>query len=346
MEKLAVGIDIGGTNTKLGLVDIEGNIHAETAFPTSDYPDFDEFVEALHDNIQNMLSKVSPQIELVGIGIGAPMSNNATGTIENAANFAWKGKLPIVSAVKRYYPSFPVLVTNDANAAAIGEMTYGGAKGMTDFIEVTLGTGVGGGLVANGRLIYGYDGFAAELGHIMVKEHGRECACGHRGCLEAYASANGIKRTIFELMADSISPSKFRDITFNDLSCEMVTTAALEGDKLAIEAYEHTGMALGKALAYTVTMTSPEAIFLFGGLAKAGKYILEPTKKYMDEALLPIFRGKVKVMLSELQIKSAAILGASALVWAESKAQTHENGYCTKSIGSTPRTREKQNTSA
>lgn len=317
MIKLAAGIDIGGTNTKLGLIDIEGNIYGEMKFPTTDYPNFDDFVYTLHNNIQNIIASIPRETELVGIGIGAPSASNFTGKIINAANLAWKGEVPVVETVKKYYPDMPVIITNDANAAAVGEMVYGGAKGMTDFIVVTLGTGVGSGFVANRRLIYGHDGFAGELGHITVQKNGRECACGHKGCLETYASANGIKRTVFRLMADSIAPCEFRDMTFNELSAKKITEAALNGNELAIAAYEYTGKALGKALAGAVAVASPEAIFLFGGLTKAGKYLLEPTQRYMEESLFPIFRGKVKLILSELHTKNAAILGASALIWAE-----------------------------
>lgn len=317
MLKLAAGIDIGGTNTKLGLIDIEGNIYGEMKFPTADYPVFEDFVYTLHNGIQNILSAIPHETELVGIGIGAPFASYFTGKISNAANLAWKGEVAVVDTVRKYYPDIPVIVTNDANAAAVGEMIYGGAKGMTDFIVVTLGTGVGSGFVANGKLIYGHDGFAGELGHITVKKGGRECGCGHRGCLEAYASASGIKRSVFKLMADCITPNPFRDMTFNELTCEMVTQAALKGDELAIAAYEYTGKVLGKALADAVAIASPQAVFLFGGLTQAGKYLLEPTQKYMEESLFPVFRGKVKLVLSELHTRNAAILGASALIWAE-----------------------------
>ena len=315
MKKLAAGIDIGGTNTKLGLVDIEGNIYGEKVLSTRDYQEFDKFVATLHREIEQIRASLDFDAEFVGIGIGAPNASNFAGTIEDAANLVWKGVVPVVSTFKKYYQDIPVLITNDANAAAIGEMIYGGARDMNDFIVITLGTGVGSGFVANGKLIYGHDGFAGELGHITIHEGGRECGCGRKGCLETYASATGIKRTIFKLMADSMGPSEFRNVTYNDLTAKMITEAALNGDNLAIAAYEHTGMALGKALANAVAVTSPEAIFLLGGLAKAGKYIFEPTRKYMEEALFPIYKGHVKLLPSELQSKNAAILGAAALVW-------------------------------
>lgn len=315
MKKLAVGIDLGGTNTAFGLVDHEGNIHVESVIPTRDFPDFEEFTKELHIGIETLRKKLDGPVELVGIGIGAPNANHYNGTIENPANLVWKGIIPAVNMMKQYYPNIPVTITNDANAAAVGEMVYGGAKGMKDFIVVTLGTGLGSGFVANGEIIYGHDSFAGELGHVIVNRSGRMCGCGRKGCLETYVSATGIKRTVFKLLADHIEKSSFRDITYNQLTAEMITKAALDGDPIAIEAYEYTGMMLGQALADAVTITSPEAIFLFGGLAKAGKYIFEPTKKYMEMHMLSNFRGKVKLLPSGIDDRNAAILGASALVW-------------------------------
>ena len=315
MKKVAVGVDIGGTNSVYGLVDEQGEIICEGVFPTRNYPDFDQYIEELYIGIQSLLKQAGDEVELVGIGIGAPTGNYYTGTIEFAPNLVWKGVLNIVEKIKRYFPTVPVIITNDANAAAVGEMVYGGAKGMKDFLVVTLGTGLGSGFVANGKLIYGHDGFAGELGHVVVNKTGRICGCGRKGCLETYASATGIKRTVFKLLADHIEDSEFRRITYDDLTAEMITKAALNGDPIAIEAYEYTGKLLGEALADAVALTSPEAIFLFGGLAKAGKYIFEPTKKYMEQNLLAIFRNKVKLLPSGIDGKNAAVLGASALVW-------------------------------
>lgn len=315
MKKVAVGVDIGGTNSVYGLVDEQGEIICEGVFSTRNYPDFDQYIEELYIGIQSLLKRAGDEVELVGIGIGAPNGNYYTGTIEFAPNLVWKGVLNIVEKIKRYFPTVPVIITNDANAAAVGEMVYGGAKGMKDFLVVTLGTGLGSGFVANGKLIYGHDGFAGELGHVVVNKTGRICGCGRKGCLETYASATGIKRTVFKLLADHIEDSEFRRITYNDLTAEMITKAALNGDPIAIEAYEYTGKLLGEALADAVALTSPEAIFLFGGLAKAGKYIFEPTKKYMEQNLLAIFRNKVKLLPSGIDGKNAAVLGASALVW-------------------------------
>lgn len=315
MKKVAVGVDIGGTNSVYGLVDEKGNIICEGLFPTKNFPDIDLYMEELYIGIQQLLKNCGEGFEIIGVGIGAPNGNFYKGTIEFAPNLAWKGVVNVVEKMKRYFPTIPVIITNDANAAAVGEMVYGGAKGMRDFLVVTLGTGLGSGFVANGELIYGHDGFAGELGHVIVNHTGRVCGCGRKGCLETYVSATGIKRTVFKLLADQTGDSEFRRIPYNDLTAEMITKAALNGDPLAIEAYEYTGMILGRALADAVAITSPEAIFLFGGLAKAGKYIFEPTKKYMEMHLLNIFRNKVKLLPSGIDGKNAAVLGASALVW-------------------------------
>lgn len=315
MKQLVVGIDIGGTNSVYGLVDREGNMYGEGVLPTKKYPDFDQYLEELYIGIQDLLKQLDIEYDLVGIGIGAPNANYYNGTIENAANLVWKGIVPFVEKMKRYYATIPVLITNDANAAAIGEGVYGSAKGMKNYIVVTLGTGLGSGFVANGELIYGNDSFAGELGHVIVNRSGRQCGCGRSGCLETYVSATGIKRTAFKLLADHLEDSEFRNITYNDLTAEMITKAALNGDPLAIEAYEYTGTMLGQALADAVTITSPEAIILFGGLAKAGKYIFEPTKRAMENNMLSNFRDKVKLLPSGIDGKNAAVLGASALVW-------------------------------
>ena len=264
-------------------------MYGEGVVPTKKFPDFDQYLEELYIGIQGLVKNLDGEFEIIGIGIGAPNANYYNGTIEHAANLIWQGVIPFVEKMKRYYPTIPVLITNDANAAAIGEMVYGAAKGMKDFIVVTLGTGLGSGFVANGQLIYGHDSFAGELGHVIVNKtaSARVCGCGR----------------------------------FNELTAEMITKAALNGDRLAIEAYEYTGMILGQALADAVTITSPEAIFLFGGLAKAGKYIFEPTKKYMEMHMLSNFRNKVKLLPSGIDGKNAAVLGASALIWQQLENQ-------------------------
>lgn len=314
---LSVGVDVGGTNTVFGLVDRQGRIVAEGSIPTCDYPEIDKFVAALHDGITALVKSMDCDCTLVGVGIGAPNANYYRGTIENAANLCWRGVVPLAEKVRGVFPGLPVVMTNDAKAAAVGEMTYGGAKGMKDFIVITLGTGLGSGFVANGDIIYGEDSYAGELGHTIVRHGGRICGCGREGCLETYASATGIKRTIFKLLADRTDPSTFRAISYNDLTAKMITDAALEGDPIAIAAFEHTGEALGLALANAVAITRPEAIFLFGGLAKAGKYLFEPTKRYMEQNMLAQYCDKVKLLPSGLGELNAAVLGASALIWDE-----------------------------
>ncbi len=330
MKKLAVGIDIGGTNTVVGLVERSGATVAQLEFKTGQYPLFDNYVERLANEIDNLRLSSAEPYELAGIGIGAPNANHFTGNLEDPANLRFYSGaddarrqsnhmliMPIGERLKRYFPTVPVIITNDANAAAVGEMVYGGAKGMKDFIVVTLGTGLGSGFVVNGRLVYGHDSFAGELGHVVVQQSGRICGCGRKGCLETYVSATGIKRTVFKLLADNPCNSTFRKISYDELDAKMITDAALKGDPLAAEAFEYTGRLLGQALANAVTFTSPEAIFLFGGLAKAGKYIFEPTQRAMEQSILQTFRNKVKLLPSGIDGENAAVLGASALVWAE-----------------------------
>lgn len=319
MKEIAIGIDIGGTNTAFGVVDRDGNCLVESSLSTGAYEDVNDFVRALHQHIQELMKRLNGQTAVVrGIGIGAPNGNYYNGTIEFAPNLRWRGIVRMVDLVRQYY-NVPVVLTNDANAAAMGEMIYGGAKGMRDFIVITLGTGLGSGIVANGEMVYGHDGFAGEIGHTIVDPNGRQCGCGRRGCLETYASASGIKRTVFELLSETITPSQLRSVNFNDLTAAMITDAAQHSDTLALEAFERTGKILGLKLADAVAHTSPEAIFLFGGLAHAGEFIFEPTKRYMEGNMLNIFKNKVKLLPSGLR-DNAAILGASALVWKEMKA--------------------------
>jgi glucokinase len=321
MKEVVLGIDIGGTFTKFGIVDRLGNCLEENFTNTNTYFEFDAYLENLHSEIGEMMvhlqEDAQQEIELKGIGIGAPNGNYYRGTIEHAPNLNWKGEIQVTERFKKYFSNVPVVLTNDANAAALGEMIYGGAKDMKDFIVITLGTGLGSGIVVNGQLVYGYDGFAGELGHVNVKLRGRQCGCGGRGCLETYASATGLKRTVFRLMADTITDSELRNFNYNELTAKMISEAARKGDAIAQEAFEFTGRILGSKLADAVAHTSPEAIFLLGGLAQAKELIIEPTRKSMEESLLPIFRDKVKVQLSALQDTNAAVLGASALAWKE-----------------------------
>ena len=310
-----IGIDLGGTNIAGGVATLDGRLVHTQSVKTGMPCTPDEIADRIAALCRSLAQAAQTPLEqMAWIGVGAPGSvDKDTGVVEYANNLEFYN-VPL-GAMLRTRLGLPVYVDNDANAAAVGEMVYGGARGMKDFLVVTLGTGLGSGFVANGQLIYGHDGFAGELGHVTVSHTGRVCGCGRKGCLETYVSATGIKRTIFKLMADSIEDSEFRHVTFTDLTAEMITKAALNGDPLAIEAYEYTGMLLGRALADAVSITSPEAIFLFGGLAKAGKYIFEPTKKYMEMNMMPIFRNKVKLLPSGIDGKNAAVLGASALAW-------------------------------
>ncbi|MDO4757929.1 MAG: ROK family protein [Rikenellaceae bacterium] len=333
MKKLAIGIDIGGINTAFGMVDEQGELYAESVISTRKYPlleDYTAYVADLCNALHTMAESLSFEYELVGIGIGAPNANIHSGLIEKPANL-WKFRpdeenrdenrrlFPLATDISKSFNGVKVLITNDANAATIGEMVYGNAKGMKDFVMITLGTGLGSGFVANGEMIYGHDGFAGEFGHVIVERGGRECGCGRKGCLEAYVSATGIKRTAFALMATMNHKSKLRDVPFADFDSAMISAAADEGDPIAKECFRYTGEMLGRALADVVTVTSPEAIFLFGGLAKAGKHIFEPTQHYMEENMMYAFKNKVKLLPSGIQGKNAAILGASALIWQQQK---------------------------
>ncbi|MFN8211690.1 MAG: ROK family protein [Bacteroidales bacterium] len=315
-KKVVAGVDIGGTNTVLGFVDREGNILVEDRIKTNHYPDFSDFVSALFSKISEVYSKVENEAELIGIGIGAPMGNINKGTIEYPADLPWKGIMNLSGELAKF-TALPVVVTNDANAAAVGEMIYGGARGMKNFVVITLGTGLGSGFVVDGKLVYGHDGFAGEIGHTSIRpgESNRDCGCGKKGCIETYASATGLKRTLLKVMADSIEPSPLRKLSFDELDAKIIHDAALQGDKIAINAFEHTGMMLGFKLADVVAHTNPEAIFLFGGLTLAKDLIFEPTKKYMEQNLLSIYRGKVKLLESNLSTQNAAVLGASSLIW-------------------------------
>ncbi len=329
MKKLAIGIDIGGINTAFGMVDEQGDVYAESVISTRKYPlleDYPTYVADLCRALRTMIESISFEFELVGIGIGAPNANIYSGMIEQPANL-WKFReeeqnrdekrrfFPLADDISKNFGGVKVLITNDANAATIGEMVYGNAKGMKDFIMITLGTGLGSGFVSNGEMIYGHDGVAGEFGHVIVERDGRLCGCGRKGCLETYVSATGIKRTAFELMATMTDRSKLREIPFADFDASMISAAAEEGDPIAKECFRVTGERLGRALADAVTVTSPEAIFLFGGLAKAGKLLFEPTQWYMEENMMFAYKNKVKLLPSGIQGKNAAILGASALIW-------------------------------
>ncbi|MCE1189033.1 MAG: ROK family protein [Ignavibacteria bacterium] len=318
-NQVVLGIDIGGTNTAFGLVDRLGNIIVETSIPTNNQQNEVQFFERLFPAIEEMLLKHEDS-DLIGIGIGAPNANYYSGTVEKAPNLNWSGVVPISKIVEEHF-HVPVKITNDANAAALGEMLFGTAKGMKDFIVITLGTGLGSGIVCNGQLLYGHDGFAGEVGHIIVIPNGRDCGCGRKGCLEAYASATGIKRTVSELLCNSQQPSLLRELTYNEITSKMIFEAAIQHDAIAEEAFQITGEILGRALANAIAFTSPEAIILFGGLALSGETIRIPTQKAMDEYTLNIFHGKTKLLISKMQKANTAVLGASALIWQEHVSQ-------------------------
>jgi len=322
MKKFAIGIDIGGTNTAIGVVDEGGNVLVKGGIDTPSHGDINRYVKDLTAAVREMIKSVTllnPESEVLGIGIGAPNGNYYNGTIEYAPNLSFKGVIRLVDLLKAQFPEYKYLaLTNDANAAAIGEMVYGGAKGMKNFVMYTLGTGVGSGVVVNSDLVYGHDGFAGECGHTTLIPNGRMCGCGARGHLEAYCSAPGMKRTAFELMAHyNATDSLLADKSFNELNSKMIYDAAVKGDKIALEVFELTGKYLGQGLADTVHHLSPEAIFLFGGPTAAGDFIFKPTIDSLEAHLLPIFKNKIKVLPSKLSAGDAAIVGASALVWKE-----------------------------
>ncbi|MFI3302802.1 MAG: ROK family protein [Rikenellaceae bacterium] len=327
MKKLSFGVDIGGINTAFGLVDSEGEIYAEATISTRKYPDFKDYNDYVRDLAAAMstsLKSIDFEYELIGIGIGAPNANIHLGTIEQPANL-WKyissqGEesarlFHLCRDLSEYFPTVErCLITNDANAATLGEMIFGNARGMSDFAVVTLGTGLGSGFVAGGQMIYGHDGFAGEMGHMTVVPGGRECGCGKRGCLETYVSATGIKRTAFEMMATYRGDSPLRKIPFEEFDSAMISRAANDADPLAIEIFRYTGEILGAAIANIATITSPQAVIIFGGLAKAGELIFAPTRKYMEENMFPAYKGKIQLLPSGIQDKNIAIIGAASLV--------------------------------
>lgn len=310
-----MGIDIGGTNSVFGIVDARGTVLAVDKIKTQKYEKIEDYVEALTSGMKALIKANDAEGKIKGFGVGAPNGNYYTGTIEFAPNLPWKGVIPLANLISEKM-GVPCALTNDANAAAIGEMTYGAARGMKDFIMITLGTGVGSGVVCNGQLVYGHDGFAGELGHVTIRrENGRLCGCGRKGCLEAYASATGVARSAREILTSSTEPSSLRDIPAEEITSLDVFNAAKAGDKIAKEIFEFTGKILGEAFVDFIAFTSPEAIVLFGGLAHAGDLLFEPIQRTIDENVMPIFKGKTKLLMSELKDADAAVLGASALGW-------------------------------
>ena len=315
LQQLAIGIDIGGTGTKFGIVDRNGNILYSSEISSRNHEQIEGFIDELYDNLHVMIEKAGGPGRIKGIGVGAPNGNYYTGTVEYAPNLPWRGIIPLAKMIEAKF-KLPVALTNDANAAAIGEMMYGAAKGMKDFIMITLGTGVGSGIVANGHLIYGHDGFAGELGHTIIIPNGRlHEGTGKRGSLESYASVTGVKLTALELLQKDDEPSLLRKFPPEQIDSKKVFEAAVEGDQLAKNIFEFTGQILGLALANFVMFSSPEAIILFGGLTKAGELILKPTRENMEANVIQVFQNKVKILVSHLKEADAAILGASALAW-------------------------------
>ena len=311
-----VGIDVGGQTTKLGVVDARGTVLAQTVIRTDTYTDIAPYISELAVALNKVIADAGVEGKVKGIGVGAPNGNYYTGTIENAVNLSWGGTQTIEFSklLSEAMNGLPVALTNDANAAAVGEMTYGAAIGMKNFIMITLGTGVGSGIVINGDVVYGHDGFAGELGHVAaVRNNGRTCNCGKTGCLETYASATGVARTAREWLELSNEPSILRNL--DNISSKDVYEAAQEGDALALKIFEFTGKILGRSFADFIAFSSPEAIVLFGGLARAKEYLLKPIEDAMNANVLPLWKGKVKIVFSQLKESDAAILGASALAW-------------------------------
>ncbi len=310
-----IGIDMGGTNTVFGIVDARGTVLASGSIKTAKHADINDYIDELHAEITRMVEANDAVDKINGIGIGAPNANYFTGIIEDGVNLPWPTPIPLADMVTSKF-GIPCLITNDANAAAIGEMTYGAARGLKDFIMITLGTGVGSGIVVNGQMVYGHDGFAGELGHVIVKRNnGRICGCGRAGCLEAYCSATGVARTAREYLEIRKDASLLRNIDISAITSKDVYDCAVAGDKIAKEIFEYTGKLLGESLADFVTFSSPEAFVLFGGLTKSGDLIMKPLKEAFDKNILGIYKGKVKILLSELKESDAAVLGASALGW-------------------------------
>ena len=314
-SQLVVGIDIGGQTTKLGVVNIQGTVLAQTVIRTDTYSEVGPYIAELADAINRIIKEADAEGKIRGIGVGAPNGNYYKGTIENAVNIAWgRSTIEFAKLLSEAMNGIPVALTNDANAAAVGEMTYGAARGMKNFIMITLGTGVGSGIVINGDVVYGHDGFAGELGHVTaVRNNGRACNCGKTGCLEAYASAIGVARTAREWLELTDEPSLLRNL--DSIASKDVYEAAKEGDKLALKIFEFTGKILGRSFADFIAFSAPEAIVLFGGLARAKEFLLAPMEDAMNANVLPLWRNKVKIVFSQLKESDAAILGASALAW-------------------------------
>ena len=306
---------MGGTNTAFGIVDARGTVIASSSIKTGKHSKIEDYIDELYTEISRIIAANDAEGKINGIGIGAPNANYFTGVIEDGVNLPWPTPIPLADLISKKF-GIPCLITNDANAAAIGEMTYGAARGLKDFIMITLGTGVVSGIVVNGQMVYGHDGFAGELGHVIMKRNnGRVCGCGRTGCLEAYCSATGVARTAREFLEIRDDKSLLREYDIENITSKDVYDCAVKGDKLALDIFNYTGTILGEALADFVTFSSPEAFVIFGGLTKSGDYIMNPIREAFDKNIMKVFKGKVKILISELKESDAAVLGASALGW-------------------------------
>jgi len=310
-----IGMDMGGTNTVFGVVDSRGNVISKSAIKTGTHTDVNLYIQDLYDEMIKLINNAGGAEKFRGIGVGAPNGNFYTGNIEFAPNLPWKGVIPFAKLMTEKF-GITTALTNDANAAAVGEMTYGGARGMKNFIMITLGTGVGSGIIIDGKVVYGHDGFAGELGHTTaIRDNGRPCGCGRTGCLETYCSATGVARSAREILGSTTKDSLLRNIPVDSITSKDVFDAAMEGDEVALDIFNFTGKILGQSLADFVAFSAPEAIAIFGGLSKAGDLIMNPIREHMEANLLPLWKGKVKLFFSELKEADAAVLGASALGW-------------------------------
>ncbi|MGM0546814.1 MAG: ROK family protein [Bacteroidota bacterium] len=316
MKNVVVGIDVGGTSTKYGFVTRSGDLLASDVIPTNSDHSYQSFFKELYDQVVRLKGKLDGPINVKGIGVGAPAGNYLTGTIDNASNLSWSGSVPVAKTLQSL-ANLPVALTNDANAATMGEMLYGAGKNLTNFISLTLGTGLGSGIVLNKKLVVGQNGHAGEIGHTTVFYNGRHCTCNRRGCLETYVSAPGLIKTVNELAESTKIKSELRGLSAAELNAKRITEAAQNDDLLALKAFEFTGRILGLKLADIVTCLNPEAVILTGGLSKAGALIVDPAKKHMEDQLLDIFKGQVDIFLSSLTDKNAAILGSAAFIWKE-----------------------------
>mgnify|MGYP000922988765 FL=1 len=319
MKNYSIGIDIGGTNTGFGLVDEKGNIISTTSISTKDFDIVENYLDEIVKHIILLIERCEDKSLLKGVGIGAPNGNYYNGTIEHAPNLKFHGIIPVKEYIETKLKGkgydLKVTLTNDANAAAIGEMIYGGAKGIKNFIMITLGTGVGSGIVVDGKIVYGFDGFAGEVGHTIVQPEGRMCGCGRRGCVETYSSVTGLRKTALELINNTKTESSLREITQENIGGKTIYNAAINGDELALKCFEITAKMLAIGMANAVAVTSPEKIFIFGGLTKAGDLLMNPLKKYFEESLFVVFQNKIDLEISHLDENTAAILGAAALTY-------------------------------